>query len=96
MWLSILTLAALGLGGGQGWGFRLAWEHNGRDVTHFEMCVDAEPCRVLDAVFEGGETWEAPLPVLTPGPHRIVVRSCNGASCSSGSPELSVRVKSYP
>lgn len=93
-----LTLALLTGGGparpqaqGATWAFHLEWEHSGEPATAFQLCVDGT-CAPLAATRRSGETWRAPLPLLPPGEHRLVVRACVRNECLEGNPDLVVRV----
>lgn len=74
------------------WPFALQWEHDGTLMSHFQLCVDGA-CAPLEAKRVGGETWSAPLPLLTEGEHRLVVQACSGTACADGRPELFVRAQ---
>lgn len=90
----ILLLMA-GAAQGQQWTYRLAWEHDGSSVSHYEVCSGNE-CRRLDASRQGGNVWTAPLPLLPQGFYTLVVYACNSMGCTPGSPNLSVNVLPGP
>jgi hypothetical protein len=73
------------------WPFQLEWEAAIPLGTTFQLCVDGN-CVLIAAAPRGGTTWRAPLPLLSPGEHRLVVQSCNDAGCVPGTPDLLVRV----
>lgn len=61
---------------------RLAWTHDGINVSRFEATVDAAAPVTL-TVTQAGTDYTAPLPAMTPGTHTIAVRACNVAGCSA-------------
>ena len=73
------------------WPFQLEWEAVAPIGTIFQLCVDGS-CSMIAASPRGGTTWRAPLPLLAPGEHRLVVQSCNDKTCAPGTPDLVVRV----
>jgi len=73
---------------------RLAWSHDGVNVSRFELAVDASAPTVL-VVTQTGTEYTAPLPALTPGTHTLAVRACNVAGCSAPL-SISVRVVVIP
>lgn len=77
---------------------QLTFDHNGVDVDRFESQVDGGAWTTLAAVKGPGETFSAPLPSLTPGPHTIAVRACGDVAvgCSGPSNVLSVRMVIVP
>ena len=60
---------------------RLAWNHDGINVTRFELAVDAGAPSVL-VVTQTGTEYTAPLPAMTPGTHTLTLAACNVAGCS--------------
>lgn len=75
---------------------RLAWDHTGDNVKWFEIVVDGRDRTFLGLpcmVFAG--YYEVPLPLLVPGPRRLVVEACNAAGCAASEPLL-VTVVSAP
>jgi hypothetical protein len=92
--VGVILLAGAAMQAGQ-WSYRLAWDHDGVSMTHFELCVDAE-CRRIDATLTGSGSWSAPLPVLPLGFHTLVVLACNNTTCTPGSPSVSVNVTPGP
>ena len=92
--VAALVVCVEGVGVGQSaWPFELRWEHDGSNVTHFDVCVDGR-CEqgAAQRVSEGGATWRMSVPAMTEGEHALVVRACNEASCTAGAPEVFVRV----
>jgi hypothetical protein len=73
------------------WPFHLEWEAVVPIGTSFQLCIDGN-CQLIAAAPWGGVTWRAPLPLLPPGEHRLVVQSCTDAGCVPGTPDLMVRV----
>ena len=61
---------------------RLAWDHDGINVSRFELSVDGGAPTVL-VVTQAGTEYRAPLPALTPGTHTLAVTACNVAGCSA-------------
>jgi hypothetical protein len=61
---------------------RLAWSHDGVNVSRFELSVDAGPQTAL-VVTQTGLDYTAPLPALTPGTHTLSLTACNVAGCSA-------------
>jgi len=73
---------------------RLAWNHDGINVTRFELAVDGgAPAPVT--VTMAGVDYTAPLPALTPGTHTLTLAACNIAGCSAPL-SISVRVVVIP
>ena len=73
------------------WPFHLEWDCDTPSDTAFRLCVDGA-CEPLNASPRGAGAWRAPLPLLTPGEHRLVVQACRGDQCLDGQPDLVVRV----
>jgi hypothetical protein len=73
------------------WPFQLEWESAASGGTTYQLCVDGN-CSFIAASPHGGSTWRAPLPLLPPGEHRLVVQACTPDSCTPGTPDLMVRV----
>ena len=73
---------------------RLAWNHDGINVSRFELAVDGG-APVPVTVTMAGADYTAPLPAMTPGTHTLSVRACNVAGCSAPL-SISVRVVVIP
>ena len=84
--VAALVVCVEGVSVGQSaWPFELRWEHDGSNVSHFDVCVDGR-CEhgAAQRVSEGGATWRMSVPAMTEGEHRLVVRACNQGSCTGG------------
>lgn len=85
-----------------------AWDYSDADfktygVTSFELCVDGSCKPVgLPTPFRDGNTsanaqsYAAPLPPLTMGPHTFAVRVCNPAGCTDPAPAFNFTVVTIP
>jgi hypothetical protein len=78
------------------WSYRVEWEHDGNNVTHFQLCVDNDCQSVSATRGSGTQTWSAPVPVLSVGMHTLSISACNSRSCTAGSPAISVNVTPGP
>ncbi len=78
------------------WPYRLEWEHDGAQLTHFELCVDNECNRIDAARTQGASTWTAAVPVLSQGLHTLVVYACFNGACTAGTPPISINVTPGP
>jgi hypothetical protein len=74
------------------WSYGIRWEHDGSLVTHFRLCVDGA-CEPVSADRVSGTTWQAGLPLLAAGDHRLVVEACNATLCTPGRPDIFLRVQ---
>ena len=73
------------------WKFELEWEQPGEPALYYRLCID-DRCSTLPARSVAGGRWRAPLPLLAPGEHRLVLQACGPDGCISGNPEVFVRV----
>jgi hypothetical protein len=75
---------------------RVLWEHDGTGVTFFEIRVDGVAAARIETVEPASAgNFEAPLPLMTPGPRTLVVAACNENGCTASDP-LEVLVVSAP
>jgi hypothetical protein len=90
--LTAVFVLAGSLAGAQSTAFQLRWEHDGIGVGRFEVCIDGQ-CQAIDAVrVPDSNVWGAPVPNMSAGEHRVMIRACNDVGCTNGQPELFVRV----
>jgi ABC-type phosphate transport system substrate-binding protein len=92
---ALAAMAGLAIGGQTSeWTHRLQWEHDGQNVSRFDVCINGS-CQGLEASrVAGSDTWSAPLPRLPQGLNTVVVYACNETRCAEGWPTLSVNVQS--
>jgi hypothetical protein len=67
---------------------RLAWDHDGLNVTSWELVIDGGAPAVVQATPfpNGSNSWSTPFPALTPGPHTLIMRACNIGGCAASDP----------
>ena len=88
---AVLAVGQSGLSAQAAWPFRLQWEQQEvPDGTFYRLCVNSQ-CTALNAWMDRG-SWNAQLPVLPAGEHRLVVQSCTSVGCVNGMPDLMIRV----
>jgi hypothetical protein len=75
---------------------RVQWDHDGIDVTRFEIVIDTVNITDVGLPTPVGTTYTAALPALTDGVHTLVVQACNASACTSSAALTVVKMEPSP